>query len=605
MEKEVAGVWRTVRGRRIFIKEGEDLKTAMINSGKFKELRKNYFDKDEKLRNEKEEVRKSIYEKQREINKKHFTGRDLDEDVDAKTQIKDALIKRLNDIETERELNKEKMFRNQIANEEGLNITKEQFDNLKRNSNVNNLAEKTMKENAEKAKYYEGKTPEQTKEIIDEWKKRKESGKFDPNNYKAHKEFVEEQEKAWQKTYEENIKGYDARLKEMNDRDIVYKDEKKYNVDGVKVSEKDLRNEYNKEVRNGNVENTSYEDWKKSVVNDKNSNVRSIENEKPKYTSVMDRYNNDKEFRDRLKAEADKEKNRYKEEMKEFASKYEKMEANEKEEAFEYFKNEYAKDFDEVFSNLKQELKDAPKGVSNSINEQNIERDIKSLFIYKDEANMGSLDKEPLKRYYDKYGKENVDRVWKKMDEKYEVIKGTTMDSEGLGYNSIIEKSKYSAEARQFYQNKMKDIRDKYGYGDSRTYNTQANLAKEEFENYDKNIKQQTSNEQNIKAKVERFKERKGNSELTNSRSFKQEIPESVVKRLNQKGLKELANNGAVDITRYSDVAMKELEKKHGRLEVVKTTKGTYGMNGGLFRSNKTGEYFVVTSRNGNLFYLA
>lgn len=45
MKEEIKGVWRTVRGRRIFIKEGEDLKTAMVNSGKFKEMRKNHFDK--------------------------------------------------------------------------------------------------------------------------------------------------------------------------------------------------------------------------------------------------------------------------------------------------------------------------------------------------------------------------------------------------------------------------------------------------------------------------------------------------------------------------------------------------------------------------------
>lgn len=29
------GVWRTVGGRRIFIKDGEDLESAMKNSGKF------------------------------------------------------------------------------------------------------------------------------------------------------------------------------------------------------------------------------------------------------------------------------------------------------------------------------------------------------------------------------------------------------------------------------------------------------------------------------------------------------------------------------------------------------------------------------------------
>lgn len=34
-KEEIGGVWRTVGGRRIFIKDGEDLETAMKNSGKF------------------------------------------------------------------------------------------------------------------------------------------------------------------------------------------------------------------------------------------------------------------------------------------------------------------------------------------------------------------------------------------------------------------------------------------------------------------------------------------------------------------------------------------------------------------------------------------
>ena len=35
-ETGATGVFRTVGGRRIFIKDGEDLATAMKNSGKFK-----------------------------------------------------------------------------------------------------------------------------------------------------------------------------------------------------------------------------------------------------------------------------------------------------------------------------------------------------------------------------------------------------------------------------------------------------------------------------------------------------------------------------------------------------------------------------------------
>lgn len=36
MSKDIQGVWRTVRGRRIFIEKGQDLGTAMEKSGKFK-----------------------------------------------------------------------------------------------------------------------------------------------------------------------------------------------------------------------------------------------------------------------------------------------------------------------------------------------------------------------------------------------------------------------------------------------------------------------------------------------------------------------------------------------------------------------------------------
>lgn len=71
-----------------------------------------------------------------------------------------------------------------------------------------------------------------------------------------------------------------------------------------------------------------------------------------------------------------------------------------------------------------------------------------------------------------------------------------------------------------------------------------------------------------------------------------------------QKSLKALVEEGkATDITQYDDDQTRALDKKHGRLERIKVTSGTYGMNGALLQSNETGEYFVITSRNGNLFY--
>ena len=61
---DLGGVWRTVGGRRIFIKDGEDLATAMKNSEKF--LKKKELTKEEKaeqsvlLKQQREELREKI-----------------------------------------------------------------------------------------------------------------------------------------------------------------------------------------------------------------------------------------------------------------------------------------------------------------------------------------------------------------------------------------------------------------------------------------------------------------------------------------------------------------------------------------------------------------
>lgn len=61
---EIGGVWRTVGGRRIFIKDGEDLASAMKKSGKFKSSKKKISDEElkEKYMNIPEEERVKAYE---------------------------------------------------------------------------------------------------------------------------------------------------------------------------------------------------------------------------------------------------------------------------------------------------------------------------------------------------------------------------------------------------------------------------------------------------------------------------------------------------------------------------------------------------------------
>ena len=52
MADDIGGVWRTVGGRRIFIKDGQDLASAMKESGKFKENT----DKDDEIQDQNERL---------------------------------------------------------------------------------------------------------------------------------------------------------------------------------------------------------------------------------------------------------------------------------------------------------------------------------------------------------------------------------------------------------------------------------------------------------------------------------------------------------------------------------------------------------------------
>lgn len=74
---EENGVWRTVGGRRIFIKEGQDLASAMKESGKFKDKTDEQIKKVEKLENKKDELENKInnlnYEEVKE-----YTNKDVE-----------------------------------------------------------------------------------------------------------------------------------------------------------------------------------------------------------------------------------------------------------------------------------------------------------------------------------------------------------------------------------------------------------------------------------------------------------------------------------------------------------------------------------------------
>ena len=133
-------------------------------------------------------------------------------------------------------------------------------------------------------------------------------------------------------------------------------------------------------------------------------------------------------------------------------------------------------------------------------------------------------------------------------------------------------------------------------------YPTKEGLAKNE--DY-QTLKEQYESEYNTKWKskddtIKAFKEKK----QSNNKVKTNPLIEND-KKVNQKTLKEYAKYGlATDISNYDDKQLDKLLKKHGKLEHLKTSHGVYGQNGALFKSGKTGEYFVLTNRSGNWYRL-
>lgn len=89
-KNDLGGVWRTVGGRRIFIKDGEDLETAMKKSGKFGN--KNIIN-EEKINNKLNE----LYEKTKNENKEIMQILDIDGNILSEQEgIKDNVSPNIN-----------------------------------------------------------------------------------------------------------------------------------------------------------------------------------------------------------------------------------------------------------------------------------------------------------------------------------------------------------------------------------------------------------------------------------------------------------------------------------------------------------------------------
>lgn len=104
---------------------------------------------------------------------------------------------------------------------------------------------------------------------------------------------------------------------------------------------------------------------------------------------------------------------------------------------------------------------------------------VKSSYIYKDEKS----SQEYIERYKKEYGDKAVQDAFDYYDENYVVVKGTIADSEGLTYNSLIDKKDYSQEAIENYKRGIDTLRNSgLQYRSSSEYNAKADALLKELE---------------------------------------------------------------------------------------------------------------------------
>lgn len=73
------------------------------------------------------------------------------------------------------------------------------------------------------------------------------------------------------------------------------------------------------------------------------------------------------------------------------------------------------------------------------------------------------------------------------------------------------------------------------------------------------------------------------------------------MKKYTQRQLKKLVNQGiAIDITNYSFTQTNELLNNID-IEKIAYSRGINGLNGGLFKDNKTNKLYAITARNSTL----
>lgn len=309
MEKE-NGVWRTIRGRRIFIASGQSLSEAMSKSGKFDKItrkdvqmaKKNsrFDDKAQKRDIAFNNQRRGLFKKINEGNDKAYEN--------ARRQYKKAYNKQRaievgekDDLHYTEEYDKAGRDNFRITNVDGKTRVERNIDNYnrkdrkeanrealqkkladfkaKKQSNIRDIEYTGQDNKTHKMKSYDYPGKDYEDYLTKKYGTYKEEDVVSKNKDLSIKKLREDYEK------KKEVDSYNKTLEKMkkNNPDIdnyleKNKDNRYHLTDEDKVvNENELYKEYRNEMLSDMYDaDTTYEDWKNGIVDGKNSNVKTF-----------------------------------------------------------------------------------------------------------------------------------------------------------------------------------------------------------------------------------------------------------------------------------------------------------------------------------------
>lgn len=269
---DIGGVWRTIGGRRVFIKTGQSLSEAMKESGKFKKQNKVKPEDDSANNDPRDEIMYYLKRGDFEKAEKYMEEYGLDDEKE--------------------------MFMDGLRND-----TRQEYHNYLRQKNNKGLNENKK---TEAQKYYEKLNEKDIANDLEERKKRLNNNFYDEKDKEKYQKFYEDGKKYYDEKYKKELYPSNKEAKRMydniknnpnlseKDKEEYYKIMEKYTAgpqkEGQKWSavasrwetdeefrERILGKNYNMEYHRNKIYKKAFEEYKKKHPNTKLNLQRFIE----------------------------------------------------------------------------------------------------------------------------------------------------------------------------------------------------------------------------------------------------------------------------------------------------------------------------------------